>query len=231
MRDMFRNVTEPTQWTPRKLVSIVLVAIVFALSFSTWSVQRIMASEEYPVPPRTEILVHVIKLMPPTPPPPTRRAEVKKTEVKVSDVPTEAPTGVKPEEPKKPDEPDTTEGPGTVTGGDNNEIFKPEVEQPPPPAPTKPLVVGGQIRRPMKTRDVRPMYPSIAQAARVQGIVIIECTIGADGAVVDAKVLRSVPLLDEAALTAVRQWVFTPTLLNGVPHPVVMTVTVQFNLQ
>jgi protein TonB len=49
--------------------------------------------------------------------------------------------------------------------------------------------------------------------------------------VVNARVLRSVPLLDQAALDAVRQWVFTPTLLNGVPVPVIMTVTVNFTLQ
>jgi len=49
--------------------------------------------------------------------------------------------------------------------------------------------------------------------------------------VTDAKVLRSIPLLDNAALEAVRQWEFTPTLLNGVPVPVIMTVTVQFTLQ
>ena len=60
------------------------------------------------------------------------------------------------------------------------------------------------------------MYPQIAQTAKVQGIVIIEAIIGKDGSVKDAKVLRSVALLDQAALDAVRQWKFTPTLLNGV---------------
>ena len=75
------------------------------------------------------------------------------------------------------------------------------------------------------------MYPAIAQSARVQGVVIIEATIGPDGAVQDAKVLRSIPLLDAAALDAVKQWEFTPTLLNGVPVPVIMTVTVNFTLQ
>ena len=74
-------------------------------------------------------------------------------------------------------------------------------------------------------------HAAIAQSARVQGIVIIEATIGPSGAVQDAKVLRSIPLLDQAALDAVRQWQFTPTLLNGVPVPVIMTVTVQFTLQ
>ena len=73
-------------------------------------------------------------------------------------------------------------------------------------------------------------YPPIAQSARIQGIVIIEATIGADGQIVNARILRSVPLLDQAALDAVRQWQYTPTLLNGVPVPVIMTVTVAFTL-
>jgi protein TonB len=91
--------------------------------------------------------------------------------------------------------------------------------------------VGGNIKPPTKTRDIRPTYPAIAQSARVQGIVIIEATIGPSGKVTDAKVLRSIPLLDQAALDAVKQWQFTPTLLNGVPVPVIMTVTVNFTLQ
>jgi protein TonB len=91
--------------------------------------------------------------------------------------------------------------------------------------------VGGNIQAPKKTHDARPVYPPIAQSARVQGIVIIEATIGPSGKVESAKVLRSIPLLDQAALDAVKQWVFTPTLLNGVPVPVIMTVTVQFTLQ
>ena len=102
---------------------------------------------------------------------------------------------------------------------------------PPPPTPDAPVRVGGNIRPPEKLRDVAPVYPDVAQAARVQGIVIIEAVIGPDGSVTDTTILRSVPLLDEAALTAVRQWQYTPTLLNGVPVAVIMTVTVNFTLQ
>jgi protein TonB len=103
---------------------------------------------------------------------------------------------------------------------------------PAPPAPKQePLPVGGKIKHPIKLVDVKPIYPPIAQTARVQGLVIIAATIGPSGDVVDARVLRSVPLLDDAALTAVRQWKFSPTLLNGVPVAVVMTVTVNFTLQ
>jgi protein TonB len=118
--------------------------------------------------------------------------------------------------------------PGGVVGGVVGGL--PEAPPPPPP-PAAPVRVGGNIKPPTKTRDVRPTYPAIAQSARVQGIVIIEATIGPNGKVTDAKVLRSIPLLDNSALDAVRQWEFTPTLLNGVPVPVIMTVTVQFTLQ
>ena len=78
---------------------------------------------------------------------------------------------------------------------------------------------------------MNPVYPPIAQSARVQGVVIIEAVIGPTGQVQEARVLRSIPLLDSAALDAVKQWEYTPTLLNGVPVPVIMTVTVNFTLQ
>jgi protein TonB len=93
-----------------------------------------------------------------------------------------------------------------------------------------PVRVGGNIPAPKKVTDVKPVYPPEAQQARVSGIVILELTIGTDGRVTNARVIRSVPLLDQAALDAVRQWVFTPTLLNGVPVPVLMSVTVNFSL-
>ena len=91
--------------------------------------------------------------------------------------------------------------------------------------------MGGQIQAPVKIKDVKPVYPPDARAAGVKGLVILEATIGVDGRVADAKVLRSVAGLDEAAVGAVRQWEFTPTLLNGVPTPIVMSVTVNFTGQ
>ena len=88
--------------------------------------------------------------------------------------------------------------------------------------------IGGQIKAPTKIKDVKPVYPAIARSARVAGVVTIEATIGPDGKVIDATVVRSIPLLDQAALDAVRQWEYTPTLLNGVPVPILVTVTVNF---
>lgn len=147
--------------------------------------------------------------------------------------PIEAPKEIKPESTV----PSVGEGvPGGVEGGVPGGVVGgvvgglPEAPPPPPP-PAAPIRVGGNIKTPSKVRDVKPVYPPIAQSARVQGVVIIEATIGPDGRVKDAKVLRSIPLLDQAALDAVKQWVYSPTLLNGVPVPVIMTVTVNFTLQ
>jgi protein TonB len=98
------------------------------------------------------------------------------------------------------------------------------------PSGNAPVRVGGNIRQPTQVRRVNPVYPPEAQSARVQGVVILEAVIGPDGRVSDARILRSIPLLDQAAIDAVRQWEYTPTLLNGAPVPVIMTVTVQFTL-
>ena len=98
-------------------------------------------------------------------------------------------------------------------------------------APQAPVRVGGNIQAPKKIKDVRPVYPQEARDAKVQGVVIIEVTINPSGLVSDARVLRSVKLLDAAALEAVRQWEFVPTLLNGEPVSIIMSVTVSFTLE
>jgi protein TonB len=106
----------------------------------------------------------------------------------------------------------------------------PSVAGPGAPSPLTPIRVGGNIKAPIKTKDVKPAYPAIAQSARVSGVVIAETIIGTDGRVTNVTVMRSIPLLDAAALEAVRQWEFMPTLVNGQPTPVVMPVTVNFQL-
>jgi TonB family protein len=90
--------------------------------------------------------------------------------------------------------------------------------------------VGGAVVQPVKTKHVNPKYPADAQAAKVQGVVILQARIGIDGKISNARVVRSVPMLDQAALDAVMQWEFTPTRLNGQLVPVLMTITVQFTL-
>lgn len=93
-----------------------------------------------------------------------------------------------------------------------------------------PLRVGGAIRPPTKVFHIDPSYPDEARAAGVQGVVVLEITIDEDGSVIDARVVRSVPLLDQAALDAVGQWLFEPTLLNGEPVEIEMNVVVNFTL-
>jgi TonB family protein len=111
---------------------------------------------------------------------------------------------------------------------------------PPPPAPPgsadaafgglAPVRVGGNVKTPTKIKDVRPVYPPEAFAAGISGMVILEVVIDTSGNVETAKVLRSIPMLDQAALDAVRGWQFTPTQLNGAAVPVIMTVTVNFTI-
>jgi protein TonB len=114
--------------------------------------------------------------------------------------------------------------------------FEPEAlvvpPQPPPAGPARPAFVraGQGVREPKKIVDVRPVYPEIAQRARVEGSVLLEAVINERGVVERVKVLRSIPLLDGAAVAAVQAWRYTPTTLNGVPVSVLMTITVNFTL-
>ena len=102
------------------------------------------------------------------------------------------------------------------------------------PAAAQPLpetTASGTIRAPQKIHDVKPIYPSAAQRDRVSGVVVLEAVLSAAGCISSARVLRGVdPRLDWAALFAVSQWRFTPTLLSGRATPIVMSVTVRFTL-
>ena len=105
------------------------------------------------------------------------------------------------------------------------------VELPPPPEPIVPIHLHSGMKAPVKIADLAPVYPGIARNARIQGVVILEAVLDAHGRVESVRVLRSIPLLDQAAVDAVQRWRFTAALLNGQPVPVVMTVTVNFTLQ
>ena len=117
-------------------------------------------------------------------------------------------------------------------------VLPPMARPPSPPLPDLPpapwaegvVRVGGGVHAPFKVRHVPPAYPPEAISARLQGVVILEARVEPDGHIRHARLLRSIPILDQAALSAVLQWEFTPTLLNGAAVPVLMTVTVQFTL-
>jgi periplasmic protein TonB len=99
------------------------------------------------------------------------------------------------------------------------------------PEPPRAVVrVGGNIRAPKLVHEVRPDYPPLAVQARVSGMVILEAHVGTDGRVRSVRVLRSIPLLDEAAIEAVKQRRYQPLLLNGVPTEFILTMTMSFKL-
>jgi periplasmic protein TonB len=90
--------------------------------------------------------------------------------------------------------------------------------------------IGGELKAPTLVERVEPQYPAIAVRAQVQGVVILEAVVDPHGRVEDVRVLRSIPLLDKAAIAAVRQWRYSPLILNGTPERFVLTVTVNFSL-
>jgi protein TonB len=87
------------------------------------------------------------------------------------------------------------------------------------------------IPSPRKTRHVDPVYPEAARQARIEGVVVLEVLIDEGGYVQDARVLRSVALLDQAALEAVKQWRFMPSILDDQPVKVILTASVTFALR
>ncbi len=94
----------------------------------------------------------------------------------------------------------------------------------------KPVRAVGEIKPPRLIKRVDPFYPEIARQARVEGIVILEVATDIHGRVVDVRILRSIPLLDQAAIDAVRQWVYEPRVIDGKPRGMIFTNTVTFML-
>ena len=121
--------------------------------------------------------------------------------------------------------------PGGVVGGFlPSTITQPAPPAAPPPVPRAPVRVGGAFTAPALLSRVAPEYPPIAVSAKVEGVVILEAIVDREGRVEKVKVLRSIALLDEAAKAAVRQWRYSPLLLNGNPERFVVTVTLSFSL-
>jgi protein TonB len=118
-----------------------------------------------------------------------------------------------------------------IVGGLTGAAPPPPPPPPPPPAPAKPVRIGGQISAPALLRRVEPEYPGIASAARLTGIVILEAVVDKEGCIESVRVLRSRhPFLDHAAIDAVKQWQYSPLVLNGIATPFVLTVTFNFSV-
>jgi TonB family protein len=87
------------------------------------------------------------------------------------------------------------------------------------------------IEPPKLIKMVEPVYPEQARKEGIEGVVILEATVDIQGSVESVKVLHSIPALDQAAIDAVKQWVYEPLILDGKPRPVIFTVTVKFTLK
>lgn len=173
----------------------------------------------------------------PTPPPPQApSSQPARSAVNPNAAPLHSPDTIAPENPLPP-APGIPQVPGGLPVGSGYAVGPitgtgPAIlAKPPEPERRAPVRPGGKIGFPKRMSFVAPVYPAIAQAARVEGTVILEAIIDETGAVTDLRVLRSVPLLDAAAKEAVLKWRYSPTTLNGVRVPVVMTVTVTFTLK
>jgi protein TonB len=203
------------------LFSIVAHSVVISAAL----IAQVLAVGKLPTP-HQPILFEASSIMPAAP---------SDQSASITAAPLEPPTGVVPEtgregEPTAPNEtgPGVVRGlPGVVDGLGVSDA----VAATPAPPPSGPIRLHSGMQAPRKTVDVPPEYPALARSAHAQGVVILEAVIDAHGIVTSVRVLRSIPLLDKAAVEAVQQWRFTPALLNNEPVPVVMTVTVNFTLQ
>lgn len=134
---------------------------------------------------------------------------------------------------------------GGVPGGVLNSLLNSARFTPAPvvaaPAATKPaeaavdkpiprVKMGGQVKPAVPIVRVEPIYPAMARQMRISGTVEITGVIGIDGHMREVRVVRGHPLLVNAALDAVRQWIYAPTTLNGEPVEVIAPITVTFRL-
>jgi len=216
----------------RKWYTLPLSVLAHALALAAVFAVPLLATDVWFPAPETLITYVRVKPLPPVPPPAAVHVS---REPAVPLNPAAAPVTA-------PDEP-AVEPPAPVAllGPVNTHVLPPggfgaqaHIAAPPPAAPVKPsgpLPLGGAIVPPRKINDVPPLYPAAARAARMTGVVLVEAVIGVDGRVRDARVVRSNPLLDRAALDAVREWRYTPARLNGEPVDVFLTVAVSFSMQ
>jgi len=198
--------------------------------------------------PRTMMATLLVAPPPPPPPPPPPAAAIIKVKPTVHLIqagkliqPKAIPKDVKiiKEEAEPPDVGFSAVGgvPGGVPGGSAGGVIGGVIggmagsNLPPPPKPAvSRLKVGGNVQAAMLLNKVQPVYPPLARQTRVFGTVKLHAIIGKDGTVQQLEVLSGHPLLVQAALDAVRQWRYRPTLLNTEPVDVDTTIDVIFSL-
>ena len=239
---MFDLITGKTAHTPRHqagpiVVSVVAHVVLIGAVF-IGPVMFVVA----PIPAEQMMMAFVVGAAAPPPPPPPPpgpppepRARAARPVPTWGDVaPIEPPNEIAPEPSADFAQMTGVEGgvpggiPGGVVGGLVPEA--PPPPPPPPPPPRGPIRIGGQVKEPTLVHRVEPVYPALAVARQLEGIVILEALVDQHGRVEDVRVLRSNGVFDAAALEAVRQWRYSPVLLNGQPEKFILTVVVSFTL-
>ena len=207
-----------------RIRTLILSFLVHSAMIGAAAVAWVFDTTGLPQPPRSTSFIMAVAAAPNVEPSPARRRQSSASTVHPDAAPVEVPDGLARAPDDLPDE--APDGAGVIVGaGDlTGDLFGTS----PPPQPHR---VGGVVRPPQKVHHVAPVYPPMAQSARVGGTVMLEALIAEDGSVRDVKILQSVALLDAAVVEAVRQWRYTPTLLNGVPVQVIVVVTVMFSLK
>ncbi len=237
-RDLFRQVLEDHPSAPAgRLSALPLSIAVHALVLAAAIVIPLFAADVLPFVQTGDVAWTPV-VLPSSPPPipaPASRPAAPASAVVASLVPVDEPKGVSQERLIVPDTPPDPAAPtsdsvvsGTGVPGGTGVVVG---DTPPPPGPVTPVPASTLVTPPVRIRDASPVYPEVPRLARVEGQVVIEAVIGVTGDVVETRVLRSTPMFAEAALAAVRQWKYRPTLINGRPVPVALTVTVTFRLQ
>ncbi|HEY7501857.1 MAG TPA: TonB family protein [Vicinamibacterales bacterium] len=231
LRDVLR--TGDSAARARRRLSIVPISIAaHVLAVTGVMISPLFAEVELPLVSSPMKPQFMRTVAPPSPPPPRGASEPPPTRPAA---PIEASSGITPERteaPTNPVEGAIPLGVGVSSGepGLVNIGVTPPPPLPPPPPQPRLVRVGQGVREPKKTVHVAPEYPELARRAGIEGVVILEAVIDVSGRVDQVKVLTSVPMLNDAAIRAVKQWRYTPTELNGVPVPVLMTITVRFSI-
>jgi protein TonB len=243
---MFELITGEAKHIPSKPALPVFISVSAQLALvGALVLPLLLVTGQLPATPTMLAFVAAPPAPPPPPPPPPPAAAKKASSPENKPVPTtgaapiEAPAEIAPE--RLDDEgaegvPGGVEGgiPGGVLGGVVGGLPAdiPPPPPPAPPAPRAPVRIGGQIEAPELVHRVEPVYPPVAVQAHVTGTVILEAIVDADGRVAEVTVLRSGHrLLDGPAIAAVRQWRYSPLVLNGIRESFVLTVVLSFQLR
>lgn len=205
----------------RRLRVAVAVALAFhalLLVLPTPQEEAQAAQEEAP---RKVVVLQPVRFEPPPDPPPE---PIPREEVVEIPVPDPTPNDLEPIRPELE----------TIPVDDDldlDSIVWDVPTEPPPPEPTGPILVGGEVARPKGIHTPQPPYSEIARRVRIQGVIVLQVTLDEQGLVRDVEVLKSLPMgLTEAAVATVREWRYEPALLNGKPVEVYMNITIHYRL-